>query len=362
MSATGPLVVQLVHSLQPGGLERLALELALRLPARGYRTAVCCIGEAGWLAATAAKGGVPVLSLDAAPGFHASTIGRLADALQRLQADVLHTHNRGPLLYGTLAARRAGIRGLVHTRHGFDTPPASLKWRIAESLCARRAGHYVAVSNTLTDCVARAFWLPPDRVTVIHNGVDTEVFKPAAARGTGLHIGHVGRLVELKNHAGLLRAFAVVHQAFREATLTLVGDGPLMKPCRHLARSLGIADAVRFAGAQQNVAGFLQQWHVFALPSFSEGISLSLLEAMACECACVATAVGGTPEIVKDAHNGLLLPPHDDQALAEALTRLACDPLMRNRLGRAARQTVCDGFSVDAMVSAYDKLYRQCLR
>ena len=200
--------------------------------------------------------------------------------------------------------------------------------------------------------------LPPRLVQTIHNGIDLERFSPAGPAPDGPAV-IVARLAPEKDVATLLRAAAVARSAQPDFRLEIAGDGPCRTELERLAAELGLADGVRFLGPVRDVPALLRRARLFVLSSLTEGISLTLLEAMASALPVVATRVGGNGEVVTEGETGLLIPAGDPAALAEGMLALWNDPGRRVEMGRAARRRVEEEFDVRRMVARYENLYEQ---
>jgi glycosyltransferase involved in cell wall biosynthesis len=198
---------------------------------------------------------------------------------------------------------------------------------------------------------AREFRIPPDRLTTIRNGVDLNHFRPVRrdASGQAPVIGCTARLHAENDHPTLLRAFSTVGKRWPDAQLLLVGRGPEEARLRALGEALGISARIRFVGEQTDVAPFLTQMDLYVQPSVVAGMPNSLLEAMASALPVVATAVGGTPEVVIEGETGLLVPPRDPCALANAMLKLLADPGLAEAFARAGRARVEAHFGEDRM-------------
>jgi glycosyltransferase involved in cell wall biosynthesis len=242
-----------------------------------------------------------------------------------------------------------------------------------------------AVSAQLKTDLVRHVGMPEGRIEVLYNGVDLGRFRhggsaagdaaagiPDEATGEraaihaelgiapgALVIGSVGRLVPVKNYGLLLRAFAQAGLARRGAHVLLVGEGPERAPLDALARELGIEANVRLAGHRDDVQRLLPAFDVFVLPSVSEGMSNTLLEAMAAGVPAVASEVGGNGEIVRDGIEGILFPSADQEALQAALGRLVDDAATRRAMGAAARERAQSAFDLKVMVGRYERLYER---
>ena len=364
-------VVQVVLSLRPGGTERLVIEL-IRRTRGACQSIVCCLDDEGEWAAELIGDGVPVVALARQPGFRPSLGWRIASVIRAHgPMVVLHCHQYTPFVYGAVAAALTGA-GLVFTEHGrlSDARP-SLKRRLVNPLLGRVRGAMFAVSDHLREHML-AEGLPARRVSVIRNGVDPGI-EPTpelrcAARatldlpGAAFVIGTAARLDPVKDLGTLLAAFDGLRRVQPAARLVIFGDGPDRDALRRQTATLGLGDCVTFAGHRPDVRALLPACDVFANSSISEGISLTILEAMAAGLPVVATAVGGTPEVVTDARTGLLVPARDPTRLCGALTELAMDTGRRKAFGTAGRRRVLQHFTIDRMVADYLAQYERAIQ
>jgi glycosyltransferase involved in cell wall biosynthesis len=377
--------MQLVLSLSPGGTERLVIEICRRLRP-SVDSLVCCLDKAGEWAPELTSTGVPVFAFERQAGFRPSLAIRVARLIKRHDVDVLHCHHYSPFVYGELATVLLGLPGLttprhhvrlVFTEHGrlSNTPP-SAKRRWVNPLLARLPGRLCAVSADLKrHMVAEGF--PPDRIQVLYNGIDTgempgEDERCRARAELGLPrdayvIGTAGRLDPVKNLSALIDAHAALAQQRPGARLVIIGSGPMQPELESQARARGIGDVVHFSGYRADVRRLMASFDVYVNCSTYEGVSLTILEAMATGLPVVATRVGGNPEVVIDGVDGVdgvdedtgILVPTGSPALALALVALASNPIRRRALGDAGRQRVVRDFSIDRMVDEYARAYGQ---
>lgn len=357
--------MQLVLSLQPGGTERLVIEICQRLADRVAFT-VCCLDEPGAWAAELAPAGIPVVSLGRQPGFHPSLGLAVARLARRRGIDVIHCHHYSPYVYGLLASLAAPVR-LVFTEHGrLSAGAPSRKRRIVNPLLARLGGRVCAVSADLQrHMTAEGF--PAGRVGVIYNGIDPGPRPDAARRSAARRrlgvpqdacvIGTVGRLDPVKQLTLMLQAHAQVVARHPHAHAVIVGEGPERACLEAAAARLGVTRAVTFAGYRADVRDVMPAFDVYLNCSTYEGVSLTILEAMAAGVPVVATPVGGNPEVVIDGETGCLV-PGSPRALADAVVGLLLDPARRRVMGQAGRWRVHTHFSIARMVEAYAALYR----
>jgi glycosyltransferase involved in cell wall biosynthesis len=350
-------------TLFPGGMEVVTMRLAMRLAEKGHRVGVTCVIDEGPLADDLRASGIRVARVPA-PGLRTNVLPLdLARWLRRVRPDVVHIHS-GVWLKAARAARLARIRRVVFTEHGaLDVEPwyASFIKRSA----ARLTDVVVSVSAPLAEVLVDTHGVPRAKIRVVPNGVDTERFRPGPAGpvlqqlgvGDGPTIGHVARLVPVKNQDLLLHAFAEVRRRVPNAQLVIVGDGPERERLLQLIDELGLRGAAHLPGEHRDVASLLRAFSVFALPSKAEGTSMSVLEAMASGVPVVASAVGGTPALLDDGQCGVLIPPNDRSALADALVALLGDPDRRSRLAAAARARAVNAYGEARVVEQYEALY-----
>jgi len=356
-------VIQLVGTLEVGGGERVALTLARTIGPPRFLSELWCTGGEGPLAELARREGVPCRVLG--NGRKQCGIVALARALHEWRADVVHCHGKRAHFRGAPAAALAGARACVLTRHGLGDLGVSPAIRLMEEAIAPLTRRYIAVSEYVRRHTARYRRIVFARSLVIHNGVDTEMFHPKTEPGPSggtVRIGCVARLSEEKRHCDLIRAAATVIRRGTPLRLTLVGDGPLRSPLQALARETGIAEHVEFLGQRVDVPELLRTFDAFALASRSEGLPLTVLEAMATGLPVIATDVGGLSEVVRHGETGLLVRSGDVTALADALQTVASDSEFRSKAGRAGRELAVARFSLGQMVSAHEALYSDLVR
>lgn len=368
MTAARIHIQHVLLSLQPGGLENGVVNVVNGLDPARYRSSLCCLKHAGEFTARIHADGVAIDEMGWRGGNDAAMPFRLARLFRRTRPDIVHTRNAESFYYGFLGAKLAGVPAIVHSEHGriFDDRP--LRFRV-QRLFSRHTDRIFAVTEQLKRDLVHHVRIPASRIEVLYNGVDPGRFRPAAReaqRATlglapgDLAIGSVGRLAAVKNYPLLIRALRRLDRA--DARLLLVGEGPERNALQTLVRELGLEKQVRFLGHRDDVADCLAAFDIFVLPSVSEGMSNTLLEAMGAGVAVVASDVGGNPEIVRAGVDGLLFPSGDLDALTIGLRTLAAQPATRARLAAAGRGRVLRDFSIDAMIFRYQTLYESACR
>ena len=329
-------VVHLLLTMDVGGLERVALDLVRRADPERFDGRILCLREAGTLAPLAEEMGVQVESLGAR-GF-LDGLPRLVRRLRQLRPAILHTHNPGSHRVGVPARLLAGVPALVHTKHGRNRPENRRAVALNRWL-ARFSDVIVAVSEDAARVAVDVERIPAAKVCVIHNGIELgEPLPPSAWEGWSPRAITVARLDPVKDQATMLRAIRRVVDECPAFRLDLVGDGPSRESLERLTAELGLEGHVRFLGYRQDVATLLRRPQVFLLSSISEGISLTLLEAMAAGLPVVATDVGGNREVVLNGATGALVPSREPRPLAEAVIALVNDPGRAQALGSAGRK------------------------
>ncbi len=348
-------VAHLTLGLEMGGQEKLLVEFARHFDRDRFHLDVIVLGQPGLLAEEIEACGVPVTALREPDGLRPALTFKLAALLRKKRISILHTHDERPHIYGTPAAWLAGVDRVIHTRHSMGVNLSQRQARVV-NLLARMADHFVCVSRDGA-ARARSAGLGAHKVGLVWNGIDLTRFRPTGPCVDGPAVT-VARVNPEKDVANLVRAAAEVARTDAAFRVEVAGDGPCLPDVRRLADELHIADAVRFRGVVRDIPTLLAGASLFVLPSLNEGISLTLLEAMAVGLPVVATKVGGTPEAVEDGVTGLLVPPGDPAALAAAIRRLRADPALARRLGEAGRRRVEQHFDVVRMVRNYEALYR----
>jgi sugar transferase (PEP-CTERM/EpsH1 system associated) len=370
-----PLVVHLIYRLDIGGLETLLVDAINRMPAHKYRHAVVCLTDYTDFAQRITRPDVALYALHKPPGLGLGAHLRLFKLLRRLRPSVLHTYNLGMIEYHATALL-AGVPVRVHAEHGRDASDpqgVNRKHNALRRLLVPVIDRYVPVSRDLERWLRGTVGIPPAKIELIDNGVDTERFRPGsaeeawnapAAPSNGMRpfvIGSVGRLQDVKDQATLIDAFALLRKMLPEQRarlrLVLVGDGPLRGQLAQRIEQAGLQDCAWLPGARSDVAPAMRSFSLFALSSIAEGTPVTMLEAMASGLPVVSTAVGGIPDLVLDGTSGALVPPGDPQRLAEALAAYVVDEERTRLHGAAGRARIEQKYSVDAMLAHYLDLY-----
>jgi glycosyltransferase involved in cell wall biosynthesis len=363
-----PRALSIVHteaSMGWGGQEIRILTEARGFLDRGHAVALYA-PPGSRIAEEAPAFGVPVATLPIARKRPAG-VAALARALKASRPDVVNTHSSTDTWLTAVASRTMRTPPvLVRTRHVSVPVPndPGTRW-----LYRKATARVVTTGEALRAQLVRDNGLDPARVESVPTGIDASAFatltQDEARRACGLPldapiVGIVATLRSWKGHRHLLDAFAAL--AERRASLAIVGDGPQREALERHVASLGLADRVRFAGQQRDVAPWLAALDVFALPSTAnEGVPQALLQAMFAGIPCVTTPVGAIPEIARDDDTALLVPPSDAAALARAIDRLLADPALGARLAASARAYVAPRYGLATMLDRMEAVFRRAL-
>lgn len=375
-----PLVLHVVYRFDTGGLENGVVNLLDQLPASAYRHVVLALTEVTDYRRRVRNDEVEFVALHKRPGHGLWLYPRLFAVMRRLRPAIVHTRNLAAL-EAVVPAWLAGVPVRLHSEHGRDVDDLegrSRKYQWLRRLYRPFVTHYVALSRDLADYLVGRIGVPARRVSQIYNGVDVARFRPAGQGAAGTDraepidgcpfdpashwlVGSVGRMQAVKDQTTLVRAFlralALWPALRRDMRLVLVGEGPLRAQCLSLLDAAGAADLAWLPGERSDVPALMRGLHCFVLPSLAEGISNTILEAMASGLPVVATRVGGNADLVAEGVTGLLVPAADTEAMAQALIGLAGARARAEGMGRAGRARVEARFSLQTMVAAYRDLY-----
>ncbi|WAC19625.1 glycosyltransferase [Luteolibacter sp. SL250] len=365
-------VLHLVTSLEPGGMENGVVNISNRLDPLKFATTIACLERVGDFARRLRED-VKVICFDKPPGFRFSVTPQLARAIRSVGADVLHTHNLGPLIYGTLGNILTGGRSvLLQGEHGQMRPDEMTpkrRWLRKAGYSACGAVHTVS-AGLRTDLIDHGF--SGEKIRVIINGVDCERFSPAAPEeraslreGWKLEkdsvvLGIVGRFAAFKRHTRLIEAFERLSPAQPRLRLLIVGDhGTAREAILRKIEESPVKDKIVWAGYQSDPVDFYKMMDLLVVPSDCEGLSNVMLEAMACAVPCLAHPACGANEVVVDGVNGFLREMATPEALASVLGGIASDLPLLAELGAGARSTAEQRFSLASMVNGYARLYEE---
>lgn len=368
-----PLIAHVIYRLGVGGMENGLVNLINNMPPDRYRHAIVCLKDADAFAHRIQRSDVEIIALGKRDGHDLRIHWQLYKALRDLKPVLIHTRNLAAL-ESQIAAVLAGIRKRVHGEHGregADLSGSYLKYNLLRRSVRPLVNHYTAVSQDLARWLTETIGVSPSRVTQIYNGVDSQLFHPRIGERPDVFpegfvtedtriIGAVGRMAHVKGHATLVRAFAnIVAKAPKQnppVRLVIIGDGPTRPACLKMIRDAGLENLCWLPGERDDIPKMLRTFDVFALPSLGEGISNTILEAMASGLPLVVTQVGGNTELVDDSH-GILVPANDPNSMTKVIQQYLDNPARMQAHGKAGRAKVERSFSLEAMVNGYLSVY-----
>jgi glycosyltransferase involved in cell wall biosynthesis len=365
-----PRVMHVVLSMVAGGgAERLVFDMVRDRSFADSPPVVCCLRELGKLGSMLQHEGFLVLCRPQGRGVDWSMVLWLADVIRQEGIEVVHAHQYTPMFYAVPAALIAGRKKVIYTEHGRLYPDLpNWKRRLTNPLLSLGIAQIVSISEGTKKAMVEVDNFSADKVEVIHNGVrfarpcasfDADMKRQSLGVDHGWSIiGTAARLEEIKNIPMMLRAFKCVLERFPDTCFLIAGCGSQEKMLKSVSMELGISKRVLFLGLRDDLAEIYPLFDAFLLTSYSEGISVTLLEAMSNGVPTVATRVGGNPEVVVEGETGLLVNSDDDADLAVKILELLTSPERARLMGAKGRGRVGTHFSFDKMIRCYSNLYR----
>lgn len=352
-------IVHVVYSLKMGGAEILVLQLCRVQRSNGHDVSVCTYSSVGPLLEVFRTEGFPVHIIGEGPV--ARTAMRFFRVFRSLRPDVVHCHNPAPTLQAAMAARLAGVGTIISTRHSLVAPPYDTRAEITYNLVSLFCDWVVAICDATRENLCNTPLAQRNRITRIYNGVDK--LEPCPPEDLpekhGFTLLFVGRVVEIKDLQTMIKALALAVPRVPGLQLWIVGDGEMRETLEALPNELGIANNVTFWGERLDIAHFFSAADVYTMSSVSEGLPMSLLQAMSLGVPALVTNVGGMAEVVRNAHCGLYTPVGDSAAMAEAIVELASNSDRRAVFASNARTAYDEHFTLEQMDAAYMDLYRK---
>lgn len=376
--------INVLHIVRPaaGGMKQHLLDLTGGLSATDFMVEVAGPGAANFgMVREIEAQGIKYHQVEIVgpiqPEKDLKCIFELYRLIKKTGFDIVHCHGSKAGLVGRIAAWLAGVPVIIATVHNFvvyDEVPLlkRLFFTRGERVLGRRTSGIITVSRALRDEMEEKFGIPPNKVVAIYNGIDLARFRTEPdltllrknyAIGPDVPVvGTVARMAPQKGLAVFIEAIDVLVNEACAGLFMIVGDGPLRAELEDRVQRAGLAGRVVFTGYQPDITPFLKLFDIFVVPSISEGLSITTIEAMAAGKPVIASAVGGLPELVKPEQNGLLVPPRDAGALASAIKILLAQPELREKMGQAGNEMTVSEFSKDTMIAKTVDFYRYCLK
>lgn len=371
-----PLIAHIIFRLDVGGLENGLVNILNRLPQDRYRHVIICLKDYSDFSKRITAKNVSFIAMNKKEGKDLGCYFRMWKLLRQLKPAIVHTRNL-PALDMVVPAFFAGVPVRIHGEHGrdmIDIDGSNIKYQRLRRILSPLINRFIALSDDLF------YWLKDDvkisdsKIVKICNGVDSDRFAPQSKSNgsdpidlkindpNSINIGTVGRMEEVKNTISLLRAFIELRSrgGYDNVSLSLIGDGSQRLKIEEECRNSGLEKSVWMPGSRDDIPQLMQKLDLFVLPSLAEGISNTILEAMASGLPIIATDVGGNGELVKD--NGIIVPPANDKALADAIATLVDNADLRSKMTARSRELVEKHYSINSMVENYHALYSGFLK
>lgn len=369
------LIAHVIYRLHVGGLENGLVNLVNGLPENRFRHAIICVDDFTDFRKRIQRDDVEIIAIRKKPGTDLAALWRLYRVLRRLKPDILHTRNLAAL-DALFPAFLVGVHYRIHGEHGRDIDDVhgdNRKLQLLRRLHRPLVHKYIALSRDLANYLSSKVGVPASRIVQINNGVDTDLFHPPSVPDDRcgdlrhwhdegkLIVGTVGRLEPVKDQMNLVSAFKALIAKYPElknsVRLVIIGDGPTKAEIDSELTDSGIKDLVWLPGSRDDVPEILRSLHVFVLSSLAEGISNTILEAMASGNPVVATDVGGNHELVVAGETGQLVPAADPAALCDAIVAYLFDEQLRCSHGASGRDRAESLFSIERMIEKYGSVY-----
>ena len=374
-----PHVVHVMYRFDIGGLENGVVNLINHMASDAYRHTVVALTEVTDFRARIHRRDVEFISLRKPPGHGVWQYLKLFKLFRQLRPHIVHSRNLAALEVQA-PAWAAGVPVRLHGEHGRDVGDldgSNVTYQRVRRFYRPFVHHYLALSRDLADYLVDKVHVPRSRITQAYNGVDTDHFRPASNGPLAIDgcpfdpaqhwlVGTVGRMQTVKDQTLLARAFVqaliLAPQLESRMRLVMIGDGPLRAQAQAILNAAGVAHLAWLPGERGDVADIMRGLHTFVLPSLAEGISNTILEAMASALPVIATAVGGNADLVARGTTGEIVPAADPEAMALCLVSFASDPERARLMGRAGRQRAIASFSMQSMVATYQTVYDRQLQ
>ncbi|WP_404355216.1 TIGR03088 family PEP-CTERM/XrtA system glycosyltransferase [Methylotuvimicrobium sp. KM1] len=369
-----PLIAHIIFSLGVGGLENGLVNLINRMPSDRYRHAIICLKNSTDFKNRLQRKDIEIYELNKREGQDWQSFVKMYRLLKQIKPAIVHTRNLAAIEY-QVPALLAGVKHRVHGEHGwdvFDPDGSNKKYRLLRRMLGLIIDRFIPLSGHLDNYLREKVGIPDSKIRRICNGVDTERFQPASPKVVAgdcpwtdaekrLIIGTVGRMHGVKDQMTLARAFVELLKRHPESKnalgLIMIGDGPLREEVKQLLDENDLLDQAWLPGERSDVAELMRGFDIFVLPSQAEGISNTILEAMASGLPVIATRVGGNPELVEHGKTGFLVERQNPSELAGRLSDYIGDPKLCIEHGNKGRERALQAFSIDAMVKNYLSVY-----
>jgi len=358
--------MHVTHNMDFGGTEQVIRQVIAGFDSKQFVSSVVCIdGYIGEIGQQMIAEGIQIDFINRGSGFNLGTISSLRRLVLESKIDILHCHQYTPFCYGVMACIGTPAKA-VFTEHGrFHPDSYTWKRRLVNQVLYRLAHKITCISQATRQALAQYEWIPAKRIEVIYNGVRAPQMNRPEGSVREFHgipsssylLGTIARLDPIKNQCMMIEAFAEFQKVVPDSALIIAGDGPERATLQQRANQLGVKQSIQFSGFVTDIADYLDAFDVFLLTSFSEGTSMTLLEALATGKVIIATMVGGNVEVLEHGKTGMLVPSGDQSALLQCLIDINTNDKLCSELSANALLSFEKNFSNEKMSSAYTRLY-----
>lgn len=365
-----PRILHLTHDMAIGGTQQVISQLLTHLDGDRFHCEIACIdGAVGSLGEKLQSNGIKFHVFHRGNGFDLALIKAVRKLLKDEKFDIVHCHQYTPYVYGIFASIFSGAK-VVFTEHGRFYPDSySWKRRLVNPILGKLTDSIVAISAATGRALADYEWFSRNQIKTIYNGLepstvssDLNHWRMQFGIPEGMLVyGTIARFDPIKNISMMINAFKEVHGKNANTRLLLVGDGDERSMLENLAREAGVEDSVIFTGFQQETAKLMSLIDIYLLTSFSEGTSMTLLEAMSSGTCSIVTGVGGNVELIEHESSGVIVESEDTPALASWMSVLATDQEKCRALGDEAAKVFNENFSITTMIDGYSRTYENVL-
>ena len=367
-------ILQVTGYLEMGVLETLIVEICKSINREKFNIQVLCLIHYDLIyKENLNRKGIPVYLMRKNGRLDLSFFRKFINFIKDKKIDLIHTHS-GCLFNSAICGQLSGLKGIIYTAHGLPIK-TDLKSTIEDTIASLMVDRIIAVSDEIKDDLRKRLPLSQNKISLISNGVDTTIFLPVQDQNTINEvkktyqipldkkiIGTVGRLEKIKNYDMLIQCFRKVIENYGYiAHLVFIGDGSERESLKALVRKLDLIENISFLGTQYNLYNIITIFDIFTISSFSEGMSIALLEAQSCGIPAVVTNVGGNSKIIKNNHNGFLCQSNNPDDMYRKISMLLDDSHIQKKLGQNARNTVVNHFDLHVMVRSYEDIYQKIL-
>lgn len=362
-------VLYVITALGIGGAEKLLLSIIQKLDLKTFAPIVVSLYNDCTLYKDFKKTRARIFCLKYSNKYNPFILFKLIQLIRCEKPDIVHTHLPHATIWGRIAARVSGRKTVFSTEHNLSVwKRKHFFFYLLYKVTCKWNFRIIAVSKAIKKEIAKEFSVPEQKIVVIYNGIDIAEYNDNIecpddlTKLTRPIIGTVGRLHRIKGHKYLVAAFSKTIQQFPTANLLVVGDGDQREDLNQQITELRLNDSVHLLGSRDDVRAILQHIDIFVFPSLEEGLGIALIEAFVAGKPCIATNIGGIPEIIEDGKNGFLVPPSDSVTLAERILQLLRNKELCGKMASYSRQVVKDKFNIHDKTKTLEEFYLQSIK